>query len=151
MRLSAEVTGKNGTCASVSGSMYNVHQRQCCNVSGDMALIVLLRFLNKPSKSLQINHWRLVEINHWCCRNQPLTLSRNQPLMLSRNQPLTLSRNQPLTLSRNQPLTLSRNGPLNAAHVLSLMLRWQTKCTTFSYIAIPILPADAFWGPFLVS
>ena len=62
------------------GPIYTERQDQCCNVTSDIALIKLLRFLNKPSESLQklvatpidqiwqealiltlqINHWRLV-------------------------------------------------------------------------------------------
>ena len=35
------------------GSAYTQHQCQCCDVAGNMALIKLLRFLNKPNESLK--------------------------------------------------------------------------------------------------
>ena len=35
------------------GSVYTERQRHCCNVTRDIALIELLRFLNKSSELLQ--------------------------------------------------------------------------------------------------
>ena len=35
------------------GPVYTERQRQCCNVTSDIALVELLRFLNKSSELLQ--------------------------------------------------------------------------------------------------
>ena len=47
--------------------VYTEHQRQCCDVAGDIVLIILLRFLNKSGESLQ--QWVATPIDQMWCVN----------------------------------------------------------------------------------
>ena len=56
-------------------SVYTENQRQCCDVASNIVLIKLVRFLNKPNKSLQ--NWTAITIDqiwykHWCSHSKSI-------------------------------------------------------------------------------